>query len=424
MGAVVMKRSLKTASLFLAFAMIISVCSCSAKPSRSGLVHRDYEKTEGSAGETEPVVTLTPVPTGTATPTPTTAVSNGKQDPYEISVSELMSFSELCVGLSPDDAEAFLTAVLGISSYAVYDDGNTPAGTPTERFLRELDRDIVVSGVPFKSIGIHMNGNGAVVDVDYTIRENAIFAVNEAFDSESYYNMLYPDFSKAYGDPSDDYVSYWVDFDQSGLYGWKDGSYWVSLFWGMSCQSVKGNDQLVIGIEYDDPSNIMVNGGSTTRSAATSYNDVFTFMENAIGMDLNSAVDYFGNVFDVDLGAPSDTTKGTDGSSTYTYDVLITFDEYSFNEIELDTGSDNLVYHIGFINNVESGDMLHDYCVSLTEMTSDHLDESPTLEYPLSDDNSLLEFYDFNLEGGKVISVGAYYSDFYNSLWFTYEKLG
>lgn len=422
MVVVVMKRSLKTTSLFLAFAMMISVCSCSAKPSRSGLVHRDYEKTEGKAGETEPVVTLTPVPTGTATPTPTTAAGN--QDPSEISVFELMSLSEMCVGLVPDDAEAYLTAVLGISSYTVYDDGNTSAGTPTERFLRDLDRDIVVSGVPFKSIGIHMNDNGAVVDVDYTIRKTAIFATNEALDSESYYNLLYPDFCSAFGDPSDDYVSFWVDFDQSGLYGWKDGNYWVSLFWGVSCQSVKGNDQLVIGIEYDDPSGMTVNGGSTTRPAATSYTDMFSFMENAIGMDLNSAVDYFGNVFDADLGDPYDTTKGPDGSSTYTYNVAITFDGYSFDQIELDTKSDNTVYHIGFKNMTASGDKLHDYCVGLTEMTAYHLNVSPSLEYPLTDDNKMLEFYDFDLEDGRTVSIGAYYSDTFNYFWFNYETWG
>ena len=420
-----MKRSIKTASLFLALAMMISVCSCSAKPTRSGLAHNDSVKVEKTGKETEPVATSTPVPTGTATPSPTTPVSSGKLDPFVISVSDLMYFSELCIGLGPDEAEELLTAVLGISSYTVCDDGSSSAGSPYERFLRDLDRDIVVSGVPFKSIGIHMNNNGAVVDVDYTIRETAIFESNEAFDSESYYNMLYPDICKAYGDPSDDYQSTWVSFDRSGMDGWKYGNYWISIFWGESCQSVKGNDQLVFGIECDNPSSVTINGGSASRPAVTSsFVDVYEFMENVIGMDIRSAENYFKETFGVDLSQPYDSTTDNTGISTYLYYINIAFDEFSFNDLEFDTKSDNTVYHVGFINNQESGDKLHDYCMELKDMTADYLDDDPTLEYPLNDDNNILEFYDFNVDIFNVISVGAYYSDYYNSLWFTYEKTG
>ena len=422
----VMKRNIKTASLFLALVMLFSVCSCSAKPSRSGLIHNDAQsKPERPFGmETEPLVTTAPDPTGTATPSPTDPVSTGKKDPIEMTVGDLMYLSELCVGLAPDQAEEYLTAVLDIASYTVTDNGNSSAGSPLERFLRDLDRDIVVNGVPFKSIGIHSNDNGVVVDVDYTVRETAIFATNEAFDSESYYNKLYPDLCAKYGDPSDEYVSSWVSFDKSGMNGWKDGRYWVSIFWGMGCQSVTGNDQLVMGIEYDDPGSLMFNGGSVTKPAATSFNDIYELMGNVVGLELGEAETFLNSAFGITLGKPSDSTTGDEtGISTYTYTVDITVDGYSFNEIELDTNKNNVVYHIGLINNKDSGDLLRDYCTELREKTADYLDAEPSFEYPLSEDNDIIEFYDYDFEGGLILTIGAYYTDYYSSLWITFEDI-
>lgn len=418
-----MKRPAKMASLALAAAMVFTMCACSAKPSRSGRIRNDEQsKPERQTGETVETVatpTISATPTNSPVPDPTGAV---KGAPVQMTVPDLMYVSELSVGLDPDQAEELLTAVLGITDYAVVDSGSASNGAPQERFLRNLDRDISVEGVIFKSIGIHTNSSGVVVDVDYTIRETAIFDTNEAFDSESYYNTLYPVFCDSYGDPSDDYQSTWVDFDKSGLYGWEDGDYWISLFWGMSCQSVKGNDQLVIGIEHSDRESVRNGGGSTTRpSATTSLEDVYGVMENCIGFDRGMTERYLENLFGIELGEPSDNFGEEKDRTIYTYDVDITMDGFHFNQIEIDVNSNFAVYHIGFINNVDDPDVLHENCLELRDMASDYLDMDPYLDYPLTDDNELLEFYDFQLGDGHVLSVGAYYAVVYNSLWLTYE---
>ena len=424
-----MKRYTKLASLALALAMVFSLCACTAKPSSSGIVHNsEKSKPERPFGmETEPVITINPTPSvapDPTTPTVSEPTNTGVGEPMELTVPDLMYISELSIGLPPDQATEFLTAVMGISDYTISDNGSASNGAPLERFLRDLNRDIVVDGVVFKSIGIHCNNNGVVVDVDYTIRETAIFATNEAFDSESYYNKLYPVFCASYGDPSDDYESSWVDFDKSGLYGWKYESYWISLFWGMGCQSVTGNDQLVMGIEYDDPGSLMFNGGSVTKPAATSFNDIYELMGNVVGLELGEAETFLNSAFGITLGKPSDSTTGDEtGISTYTYTVDITVDGYSFNEIELDTNKNNVVYHIGLINNKDSGDLLRDYCTELREKTADYLDAEPSFEYPLSEDNDIIEFYDYDFEGGLILTIGAYYTDYYSSLWITFEDI-
>ncbi len=419
-----MKKNKKVISLALALVMMISLCACDTKPSRSGIRHNDAQsKPEGTVSTmTDPVATTVPDPTDPTDTQPTDPSGTSAVEPVEFTVSDIMYISELCIGLGPDQAEELLTAVLSITEYTAVDGGSTSGGAPGERFLRDIDRDIIIGGVPFKSIGIHCNPSGVVVDVDYTIREKGIFDGNEAFDSESAYNSLYPLFCGAYGDPSDDYSSTWVDFDKSGLYGWKYDQYWISLFWGMSCQSVKGNDQLVIGIEHEDPSNLLNGGGSTTRSVSSSYRDIYQLMENVIGMDLDAARNTVNTAFGIDIGKPSDTTGDGSGNETYTYDVDITVDDFHFNQIELDVNKDKTVYHIGFINNTDPGDKLHEDCMKIKDITAEHLDDDPTLEFPLDDDNQIIEFYDFVSGKGYVISAGAYYSDFYNSFWFTCEN--
>ena len=176
-----MKRLVKIASLALAFVMAFSMCSCTAKPSRSGIIQNDAQsKPERPFGqETEPVITpdpVTPQPTISATPTVTSVPVDVKKDPIELSVTDLMYISELCVGLTPDAALKFLTDVLGIDDYNKTDSEFGSSGMPMERDLMELNRYINVEGVIFKSIGIHSLDSGLVYSVDYSVRETPVLA--------------------------------------------------------------------------------------------------------------------------------------------------------------------------------------------------------------------------------------------------------
>ena len=421
-----MKRLVKIASLALAFVMAFSMCSCTAKPSRSGIIQNDAQsKPERPFGqETEPVITpdpVTPQPTISATPTVTSVPVDVKKDPIELSVTDLMYISELCVGLTPDAALKFLTDVLGIDDYNKTDSEFGSSGMPMERDLMELNRYINVEGVIFKSIGIHSLDSGLVYSVDYSVRETPVLAANEAHDSEGYYNKLYPSFVNGFGDPDDDYDASWIDFDSSGMSGWRDGDdCWFSMFWGMGCQSVKGNDQFVIGVECTDPESHIPEDGYGEGSNDASFVDVFKMMQGSTGLGRAMAENSIKNLFGVDIGNPK-VEAGESGSTTYTYTVEVYIEGYLFNEIDIYTYNDQ-VFYIGFVNDRDSEDTLHEACVTLKDMAIDYLELDPYMEYPLSDDNTLFEFYDFALGEGHVLDFSAYYTDLYSSLWFAYES--
>ena len=423
-----MTRLKKTASLALAFALMIQLCACSAaKPSKSGIIHNDAQsKPEGAmVTETVPPVTITPtdpfIPTISATP----SVGNTNTEPLDLTVSDIMYISELCIGLSPDVAVELLISVYGITDYLMYDSTMGSSGLPMERDLRELNREIYVEGIQFRSIGIHSTDSGIVKSVDYSVRQNAIFDDNEPFDSESYYNRLYPLFVSEFGEPDDDYEAIWVTFDRSGMSGWRDGDYcWFSMFWGMGCSSVTGNDQFVIGVECDDPEAFVAAGGGYSFDPRdASFAEVYELMESVIGFDRSMTESYIEGVFGVELGTPQEEDGVDVNSKYYTYDVEYTIEGFSFDRIEIYTNSNYAVYHVGFANTKGSQDYLRDACINFKDMAEDYLDAAPAVEYPLSDDNDLFEFYDFDLGNSHLLSLSAYYTDFYSNLWLTYEDL-
>ena len=91
-----------------------------------------------------------------------------------MTLSDLMYISDLCIGITPDAATELLTAVLGIDKYQTYDDHYGSSGLPMERTLRDLNKDVVVNGVVFKSIGIYSNDSGIVLGIQYTVRKTVL----------------------------------------------------------------------------------------------------------------------------------------------------------------------------------------------------------------------------------------------------------
>ena len=421
-----MKKCVRALSLLLVLAIVTSMCACTAKPTRSGIKHNDAQSKpeHASTMETDPVPTTTdPVPTQPAdTPTPTPADPSPavNSEPVEMTVSDLMYISELCIGLTPDQATELLTAVLGISKFDTVDGDKTPSGVPIERFLRNLNRDISVNDIMFKSIGMYTNSDGAVVDVNFTVRNTAILDTNESFDSESYSDTLYPVICDKYGDPDDEYSSSWIDFDKSGNYGWDySDNCWVYLFWGMGCQSVTGNDQLVLGLSLKDTSSIPEGPAEGTVDA--DYEDVYELLGNVTGLDIADAEKLLGVFFGTEFLNPDIEVNDGNNGKNYTYNVQIAIEGYSFYQVELKANAGNIVYHIGFTNNSGSADELHEICLEFRDMTADYLESDPTLEFPFSEDNDIIEFYDFTAGYGIILSSGGYYTGTYNSVWFTYE---
>lgn len=432
-----MGKRIKILSVLLAGAMLISCCSCSKKKG-PGVIENDLPfKPESPYGETvypDPTETEPTDPTETdPTPTTTSATTAGNNSTYEMTVGDVMLVSELCIGMPVEAATQFLTGIYGITSCTKSDSNYGDYGDPMERFLRDLDVDLVVEGVTFKSIGIHSTIDGYVGSVDYTMRKTPILATNESFDSKGAYNTLYPKFVNTYGDPSDDYSASWIDFDESGMNGWKYGEdCWISIFWGVSCQGVVGNDQLVIAFECQDPYNYVVSDPTVPSSDGTvptatrggdydsEISQVYEMMDSTMGLDRSMAVSVVQGYFGISLGNPSERAGSGTDQKIYTYKVNVTICGINFNEIELGTNSWGAVYRIEFINNKESPNKIHEYVLALTEEVNSIFGE-PTMDYPLTDDNTMIEFYDHDLDPNIVVSVGGYYNTGYNSLWFSLD---
>ena len=69
---------------------------------------------------------------------------------------------------------------------------------------------------------------------------------------------------------------------------------------------------------------------------------------------------------------------------------------------------------------MESGDTIHEYVLAMTDEVNSIFGD-PTMDYPLTDENTTIEFYDHDLDPNIVVSVGGYYTPTYNSLWFSLD---
>lgn len=389
-----MKRFLKLTSLLLIASMALSVCACDAR--RKGVdpvVLDEYEKPEHSVETSIPEPTETaPAPTEpdqttpepTATPTPET-----NYQPGEIKDTiDLIKLSEATLGMTPDDATVFLTQALKLQKFTPVDGLPDSNNIPTERFLRYLDKDIVVDGVNFKSIGMHMKGT-KVYQVSYTLRTEPILAKDESFDSKGVNETLSAILNKAYGSPISGYTEQWIDFTEKGVTGWNDGDYIVSLFWGKGCQGNAKNDQLVLEITYQgdissknptgqvpDPtgttpsptdSTPLPTGGSTTSTELT-CDYVYVMSLLTLGQRIEAAKVWVESFLFVKLGDPKTETSSDKSYTVYSYPVDVKIDGRQYDQVDIYVSSSkNTTYSISFLTKKDGADAVTDYYKLVTD---------------------------------------------------------
>ena len=418
---------MKVISLTVVLAMVLSISACSRRTTGSGRIHSDERsKREGTFTIETEIVPTTTEPTETdptdptdpsiiISPTPATPNNTVKYDPTELTLQELLEISDLCIGFKSDEAIMLLTAILGIDQYTESDSG-TSSNSPADHYLRYMSRDILVDGVLFKSIGIHENDSGIVYSLDYSMRETALFDANEALDSEKAYNTLYPVFCEICGDPDEDYDSNWVTFNKSGQAGWNySDDCDVYAFWGQGAQNVTGNDQFVIGFQCADPENHMSDFDGDSYLI-----DTYGLMFGVIGMNLDDAKARVENYFNISLG-DGEVMDGEGSTLSYIFNADISIEGCHFTQVELEVNKNQVVYDISFLNTEDEESALHEECLKLKDLVTNTLGD-PDKDHPLSDSNKDLEYYEYDLEGDAVVSVGCYYSGMgINSLWFGLE---
>lgn len=365
-----MKRSAKLISVVLIAAMLIATVSCAKRRKGAERIQDDgYAKQEAGLEtdqtdptETEPTQTDPDLPTPTPTPTPADT-NNGSTS---ISAPELLTLAESVCGMTPGDAASALAKVLGIQDYTTFDSDETDDGGPLHRYMRYLDKDIISEGIVFKSISLHMK-SGIVFSVDYSMRVEGVFTQNEELDSENANTTLTRVITGKYGQPIDGYTETWVDFKKSGITGWKDGDFIISMFWGKGCQGVDGNDQLVLGVENTGditpkPTSAPPTGGSGDGTYTTEY--MFVAGIIFIGGDQNTTKMFIETTFATTLGDPVSTDKPTTSQpyTAYTYDCKIVVDGVEFNKVEIDVSdSKGIVFQVSFINSKDDANKLASY---------------------------------------------------------------
>lgn len=151
------------------------------------------------------------------------------------------------------------------------------------------------------------------------------------------------------------------------------------------------------------------------------FEEVYELMESIAGSTLPEAENMIMNYFDIDLGQPSENVGESGVSTSYTYSAAVMIGGVVFNNIELDVSMDGIVYYIDFFNDMDPDDVLMGYCQYYKELATDYLGE-PYFEFPLEEDNSIIEFYDFHITDDSYVTVGAYYTGFsYSQFWFSYS---
>ncbi len=382
-----MKRYIKLISMLLIASMALSVCACDVR--RKGFDHimlDEYEKPEHSVETSLPEPTETvPVPTepDPTTPDPTaTAAPNTNYQSGEIkNTIDLIKLSESAVGMGHEDATVYLTQALNLTKFTPIDGLFDKNNVPSERFLRYLDKDIVVDGVTYKSIGMHMMSN-KVYQVSFTLRAEPILAKDESFDSKGINESLSAILNAAYGNPISGYTEQWIEFDENGVTGWNDGDYIVSLFWGKGCQGNKNNDQLVLEITYKgnisnkEPSGQVPDPTGTTPAptgGSTSTTDitcdyVYVMSLLTLGQKVDAAKVWVESILFTKLGDPV-TEKSSDKSyTTYSYSCSVKIDGRDYDQVDLYvSASTDKVYGVSFITKKDGADAIKDYYKSVTD---------------------------------------------------------
>ena len=379
-----MRRPLKLISLLLIASMALSVCACDTR--RKGVEPEqldEYEKPEHS------VETVLPEPTETApttpepdptTPEPTATPTNTPKpipdyQPLEIkNTIELIRFAEGALGMDYEEATVYLTKSLSISTFTPKDSFHDTSKNPSERFLRYMDKDIVVDGITYKSIGMHMQ-NGKVLQVNFTPRAEPILAKDESIDSKKINETLSKKIKAEFGDPIKGYKEDWIDFSESGVTGWYDGEYLISLFWGKSCQSKKGNDQLVLEITY--PGDISTktptgrgntgNTGNTDPSSTSGLTSDYVYVMSllAFGKNLSGAQTALETCLMTTLGSPSEKKSSDKSYTVYTYSCDLTIDGVKYDQIDLYVGSKGIVYNVVYTTAKNTSDYITEYFKSV-----------------------------------------------------------
>lgn len=360
-----MKRFFKLISVILIAAMLLTTVSCAKRRKGAERIQSDgYAKPEAGleTDYTEPTETD---PTGTDPdlPTPTTApANNGNTNKGAV---ELLTLAESVCGMKPEDAASVLANALGIKDFKAVDSNDTDAGGPLHRYLRYLDKDIVCEGIIFKSISLHMK-NGIVYSVDYSMRVESIFEMNEEFDSENANTTLTAVINGTYGQPIDGYTESWVSFKKSGITGWKDGDFIISMFWGKGCQGVDGNDQLVLGVENVGDITAKPTSAPSSGGGSEAYTTEYLFIAGLlfIGGNQSSTKMFIESTFATSLGDPvsSDKSPTSPSFTAYVYNCDIVVDGVKFDMVEIDVGdSTGNVYQVSFINSKEDSSKASSY---------------------------------------------------------------
>ena len=417
-----MKRSIKLISVLLIAAMLLTTVSCAKRRKGAERIQSDgYAKQEAGleTDYTEPTET-DPTETEPDRPTPSATPATGA-GAYS-SAPELLALAESVCGMIPEDAAKALATALGIKSFMASDSDDCDSVGPLHSYMRHLDKDIICDGIAFKSISLHMK-KGIVYSVDYSMRIEGVFTQNEELDSENANAVLTRVINGKYGQPIDGYTETWIDCKKSGITGWKDGDFIISMFWGKGCQGVDGNDQLVLGVENTGditakPTSPPPSGGSGNEAYTIEYLIISGLI--FVGADHNTTKLFIETTFGITLGNPVSTDKPTTSPAytAYTYECKLVLEGIEFNKIEIDVSdSTNAVFQVSFINSKADENTLNSYQKTFAEKIERLYGQ------PLTDNSSgNLKSKYCVLESGIKVEAGSLIDGTNDSCWISFYK--
>lgn len=355
---------------------------------------------------------------------------NGPDD--STSVADIIEMTEKCLGMQGDEARDYITGYFVLKDYREVDG---VAGGYRLINLYDLDKDIVIGGVTFKSISITLNIFREVNHVSYSVRKTEIHEENEEFDIKRPFDRLQTVISAYYGNTNPSAHLPTVYCSESLKAGWYDGNYEILLHAGKGVEEVEGNDLFNLGVYCGDP-NAAKDGPEPPsdvtvppfESEDVSFGEVYEMMQSLIGLEAEEAKDKAGEFFGIELSLDSRSDNSMWISYLYAADMYIEGIRFTVLTLQCNDVADediDIVSSVKFLAKSSPEAEIHEQYQLLADKYQDILGE-PTYETThknaSEDDESVL----YKLGKFTVTSLLCSYYDYegeiYGSMFFYYEE--
>ena len=252
-----MKRRSKICTWILVLSMLFAACSCTKTESTKRDRDDDSDVTsseteEQKQSETDVEKTIETSETEETTEAQESETSSEEAYPLgsgTLTMKETLDAAYTCLGMEPEQANAFLTASFGITGFNVTD----PTGDDSYWYeIADFDKEPTIEGFGIKRITLHISKGNKVYKIEFHSSRHGMTTVE--FADEKPPELGYPaiEASEAfrsaltviYGEPA--------TFENPQVLDWYDGANTITVRWNIDANTIEGQNFITIQIKNSD----------------------------------------------------------------------------------------------------------------------------------------------------------------------------